>query len=85
MSSPLYQRKLKVWLDCDPGHDDALAIILAGYHPGIELIGISTSNGNQTIKKTTLNALRVLSVSGLDHVEVVAGQERPLVRAPKEW
>lgn len=73
-----------VWLDCDPGHDDALAIILAGYSPAVKLLGISTVAGNQTLDKVTRNALDILDVSGLNNVDVVAGCARPLLRpAPK--
>lgn len=53
------------WLDCDPGHDDSFAIILAAYSPQIKLIGISTIAGNQTIEKTTHNALTVMNLAGL--------------------
>ena len=71
-----------VWLDCDPGHDDALAIILAGFHSDLQLLGISTVAGNQSLKKVTDNALRVLSAAGLEHIPVVAGQNKPLMRPP---
>jgi inosine-uridine nucleoside N-ribohydrolase len=54
-----------VWLDCDPGHDDAFAIILAGYSQQLDLIGISSVAGNQTIDKTTENALKIMRASGL--------------------
>ncbi|PSC68749.1 N-D-ribosylpurine ribohydrolase [Micractinium conductrix] len=73
-------RKL-VWLDCDPGHDDAVALILAGCSPAIELLGVSTVAGNQTVEKVTDNALRVLAAAGLQHIDVVAGAARPLLRA----
>lgn len=53
------------WLDCDPGHDDAFAILLAAYSEKIKLIGLSTVSGNQTIEKTTKNALNVLNLIGL--------------------
>eukprot|EP01080_Neovahlkampfia_damariscottae_P008394 gene8394-219_t len=76
------QKKL-VWLDCDPGHDDAMAIILAGHNDKIELLGISTVCGNQTVEKTTLNALKTCHVSGLDHIDVVKGQHQPLVAKVK--
>eukprot|EP01112_Ceratiomyxa_fruticulosa_P006854 TRINITY_DN1776_c0_g1_i2.p1 TRINITY_DN1776_c0_g1~~TRINITY_DN1776_c0_g1_i2.p1 ORF type:complete len:335 (-),score=44.09 TRINITY_DN1776_c0_g1_i2:73-1077(-) len=72
--------KTPVWLDCDPGHDDAFAIILAGHNESIDLLGISTVAGNQTVQKTTINALTVLAISGLEHVDVVAGQTVPLMR-----
>ena len=50
---------MRVMLDCDPGHDDALAIVLAARHPGIDLRAITTVAGNQTLAKTTLNARRM--------------------------
>ncbi|KAK2080338.1 hypothetical protein QBZ16_000191 [Prototheca wickerhamii] len=74
--------KIPVWLDCDPGHDDALAIILAGHSPLIELLGLSTVAGNQTVDKVTENAYRILYAAGLPGVEVVQGQGRPLLRPP---
>ena len=55
-------------MDCDPGHDDAMAIILAAYADNISLLGISTVFGNQTIKLTTLNALKVHYIAGLSIV-----------------
>lgn len=76
-------KRRKVWLDCDPGHDDAFAIMLAGHNPNLELIGISTVHGNQSVKKTTSNALKTLSVSGLTKIKVVPGQSKPLVRPDK--
>lgn len=69
-----------VWLDCDPGHDDALALILAGHSAALRLIGVSTVAGNQLLSLTTTNALRVLAVSGLAHVPVFEGAAKPLLR-----
>jgi len=66
-----------VWLDCDPGHDDAFAIILAGYR--CELLGISTVAGNQTVEKTTRNAARVCCAAGIS-TQVYTGARKPLVR-----
>jgi inosine-uridine nucleoside N-ribohydrolase len=74
------QSTISIWLDCDPGHDDAFAIILAGWNKKLKLLGISTVLGNQTVEKTTLNALKILSVSGLENIEVVSGQHKPLLR-----
>ncbi|UOQ84369.1 nucleoside hydrolase [Gracilibacillus salinarum] len=72
---------MKVILDCDPGHDDAVAIILAasGISP-LEIVGITTVAGNVQVEKNTLNALKVCDVIGLDHVPVVQGATRPLVK-----
>ena len=54
----------RVLLDCDPGHDDAIALLLALASPELELVGVTTVAGNQTLEKTTANALRVLDTSG---------------------
>ncbi|MER6394146.1 nucleoside hydrolase [Streptomyces sp. NPDC001523] len=66
-------------IDCDPGHDDALAIMLAAGDPGIDLLAVTTVAGNQTLDKTTLNALRVCTVAGITGVPVAAGCAQPLV------
>jgi inosine-uridine nucleoside N-ribohydrolase len=71
---------IPVLLDCDPGHDDAIAILLALASPELELLGVTTVAGNQTLEKTTANALRVLELVGRDDVPVAAGADRPLVR-----
>ena len=67
-------------LDCDPGHDDAIALLLALGSPEVELLGVTTVHGNQTLDKTTDNALRVLELVGRSDVPVAAGAARPLVR-----
>src|SRR3954449_3320794 len=72
----------KILLDCDPGHDDAIALMLALASPEVELLGVTTVAGNQTLAKTTANALRVLEFAGRDDVPVAAGADRPLVREP---
>jgi pyrimidine-specific ribonucleoside hydrolase len=73
---------IPVLLDCDPGHDDAIAMLLALASPEVEVLGITTVAGNQTLPKTTANALRVLEFVGRGDVPVAAGADRPLVRAP---
>ena len=67
-------------LDCDPGHDDAIALLLALASPELELVGVTTVSGNHTLDKTTANALRVLEFVGRSDVPVHAGADRPLVR-----
>jgi len=67
-------------LDCDPGHDDAVAILLALASPEATLDALTTVAGNQTLEKTTANALRILEFVGRGDVPVAAGAERPLVR-----
>jgi pyrimidine-specific ribonucleoside hydrolase len=69
-----------VILDCDPGHDDAIAILLALASPELNLLGITTVAGNTTLDHATGNAIRVLDVAGRPDVPVAAGAERPLTR-----
>jgi inosine-uridine nucleoside N-ribohydrolase len=69
-----------ILLDCDPGHDDAVALMLALASPEVELLGVTTVSGNQTLEKTTANALRVLELAGRGDVPVAAGAGRPLAR-----
>jgi inosine-uridine nucleoside N-ribohydrolase len=68
---------IPVLLDCDPGHDDAIAIMLAAASPAVDLLGITTVAGNQTLAKTTLNARRVCSAAGIT-VPIAAGRAQPL-------
>ncbi|WP_066041642.1 uridine-preferring nucleoside hydrolase UriH [Herbiconiux solani] len=70
----------KIILDCDPGHDDAIAILLAHGNPSIELLAVTTVVGNQTLKKVTRNALSVARVAGIKGIPFAAGCARPLVR-----
>ena len=69
-----------VILDCDPGHDDALAILLALARPELHVLGITTVAGNSGVENTTRNALRILTLVGRTDVPVAAGAGRPLVR-----
>jgi inosine-uridine nucleoside N-ribohydrolase len=71
---------IPILIDCDPGHDDAIAILLALASPEVDLLGVTTVSGNQTLEKTTANAIRVLDLVGRDDVPVAAGADRPLVR-----
>jgi inosine-uridine nucleoside N-ribohydrolase len=67
-------------IDCDPGHDDAIALLLALASPEVEVLGVTTTYGNQTIEKTTANALRVLELVGRTDVPVAQGAAEPLAR-----
>ena len=69
----------RIVLDCDPGHDDAVAIVLAAGIDEIELAAITTVAGNQSLARTSDNALRVCALAGIE-VPVGAGCDRPLVR-----
>lgn len=74
----------RIILDCDPGHDDAIALLLAlGSPSDVELLGVTTVAGNQTLERTTANAIRVLDHVRHDHLPVAAGASRPLMRAPQ--
>lgn len=70
----------KIILDCDPGHDDAVAILLAAGNPNIELLGVTTVGGNHTLEKVTRNAAQVLTVAKLTDVPLYAGATRPILR-----
>jgi inosine-uridine nucleoside N-ribohydrolase len=65
-------------VDCDPGQDDAIALLLALASPELEIVGITTVAGNQTLAKTTVNALKVLELAGRSDIPVAAGAARPL-------
>ena len=69
-----------VILDVDPGHDDAVAIMMACGSPGLDLRAVTTVAGNATLPKTTRNALRILSLIGHTDVPVGAGAPEPLER-----
>ena len=71
---------IPIILDCDPGHDDAIALLLALASPEVEVLGVTTVHGNQTLEKTTANALRVLDLAGRTDIPVAAGADRPLMR-----
>ena len=72
-----------ILLDCDPGHDDAIALLLALGSDELDLRGVTTVAGNQTLEKTTANAIRVLELAGRAEIPVAAGAGRPLVREPR--
>jgi purine nucleosidase len=71
----------KIIIDCDPGIDDALALVYAHGHPGLALAGLTTVAGNVSLDKTTANALRIRDFLGVTGVPVVAGSPGPLLRS----
>ncbi len=73
----------KLLLDCDPGLDDALAILLAYGDPELELVAITTVGGNVALENTTRNALQLREYLGFTSVPVAAGASGPLVRETK--
>src|SRR5262249_24084821 len=68
----------KILIDCDPGHDDAVALLFGAHH--LDLVGITTVHGNNTLENTTRNALAVLELAGLD-VPLAQGCSEPLAQA----
>lgn len=74
----------KLWLDVDPGHDDATAILMAIHSPGIELLGLSTVHGNTNGQNTAINAARCLvAFAAAPNVLVYPGAPKPLIRETK--
>ncbi|MCX7828080.1 MAG: nucleoside hydrolase [Thermanaerothrix sp.] len=73
-------KREKIILDVDPGHDDAVAMMMAASHPSVELLAVTVVAGNQTLDKTVRNALNIASLLGLKGVPVAAGMSRPMVR-----
>ena len=71
---------LPVWIDCDPGHDDAFALVLALHHPRLRVLGVSTVDGNAPLRCTTRNALRMVTACGVRDERVYAGASAPLLR-----
>ncbi len=71
--------RIKMILDCDTGHDDAIALMIASKHPDIDLLGVTVVAGNQTLDKTLPNTLHVVQHLGLD-VPVYGGMAKPIVK-----
>lgn len=69
----------KILLDCDPGHDDAIAMLLAWGNPEVCLLGVTTVAGNQVLEKVTTNARALARVAGMTGVPFAAGAHRPLL------
>ena len=74
-------RSIPILLDGDPGHDDAIAWMLAKASPRLEIRAVTSVSGNQTIEKTTYNALRVMALLGID-APMAKGRPGPLVSEP---
>jgi purine nucleosidase len=68
----------KIILDCDPGHDDAVAIMMASANENIEILGITCVAGNATLDNTSLNALKICSFISKKNIPVYSGADRPL-------
>lgn len=75
----------KIILDCDPGMDDSMAIVMAAKSPELKLMAVTTVNGNYPADVTCVNARKVLEMLGREEIPVAKGMERPMVRnAPKD-
>ena len=71
---------MKMFIDCDPGVDDSIAILFTLFRQDVEVVGISTSTGNVSAAQGADNALRILKLAGFEgKVPVCAGAEKPLV------
>ncbi|KAJ5897531.1 hypothetical protein N7504_007819 [Penicillium tannophilum] len=75
-----YETRTPLWLDCDPGHDDAFAILISALHPALDLLGITTIHGNASLAKTTANAGSILEAIGRPEVPVYPGSVKPFSR-----
>jgi pyrimidine-specific ribonucleoside hydrolase len=71
---------LPIILDCDPGHDDAIALVLALASPELEVKAVTSSAGNQTPDKTLRNVLRMLTLLKRSDIPVAGGAVKPLMR-----
>lgn len=74
------EKRIPVIIDCDPGHDDAMAILWALAAPELEVLAVTTVAGNQTIEKVTNNAIKVLTKAGRFDIPVAMGARQPLIR-----
>lgn len=73
--------KIPVIVDCDPGHDDMMALVIACCSPELEVKLVTTVSGNKSLELVTRNALNVLHYIGADDIPLAEGSDRPLVRA----
>lgn len=74
------ERKMPIIIDCDPGHDDAMAILWALASPQLEILAVTTVAGNQTIEKVTTNTIKVLTKARRLDIPVAMGAKEPLIR-----
>ena len=74
-------KRIPVILDGDPGHDDAIAWVLANASPMLDIKAVTSVCGNQTMEKTTYNTLRICTLIGLN-VPVAKGRIKPLLKEP---
>jgi len=72
--------KRKTIIDCDPGADDAIALMLALKSPELDIIGITIAAGNSTVEKCSKNALKVLELCNIENIPVYMGASGPIKR-----
>ncbi len=70
----------KIIIDCDPGHDDAIALLLAIKADNLEILGVTTVAGNSELHNTTRNARKILDYAGYPDIDVYSGCDRPMQR-----
>jgi inosine/uridine nucleosidase len=80
LTSPERAARRPTIVDCDPGHDDAIALLLAAANPALDLRAITTVAGNGELDKVTLNARRICTLAGIRDVPIAAGADAPLAR-----
>lgn len=77
------RKTTRVFVDCDPGIDDAVALAYLAARPEVEILGVGAVFGNNTVTVTARNALRLLALYGRPDVPVAVGAGRPLVQEPR--
>ncbi|KAF2275093.1 Inosine/uridine-preferring nucleoside hydrolase [Westerdykella ornata] len=71
---------LPLWLDCDPGHDDAYALLLAAHDPNVNLLGVTTVHGNSPLEQTSYNTRSILEALDKRDIKVYPGAPKPILR-----
>lgn len=74
------EKRIKVIMDCDPGHDDAIALLLASRADNIQILGVTAVQGNSGVEYTARNARRILDYAGAADIQVYKGCPRPMMR-----
>ena len=75
--------RINILIDCDPGHDDAIALLVACFSDSLNVLGVTTCSGNQTVEKTTRNANNLLNYFGKRSIPLIKGHPNPIRRASK--
>ena len=72
--------KYKILIDCDPGHDDAIMLLIAALNDNFDIIGVSSCSGNQTVEKTALNTSNLLHYFNREDIPIAIGSPTPILR-----